>query len=158
MKKLYIPNFGDILIKNVLFDINGTIQFYGQISKGLIEKFQKIKDIYNVYLISADTRGNLKELANELGVKYIKITPKDITEARAKNYKLEKLGKNETIAIGNGNNDSLMINNALLGITIIGSEGATKKTILNSDLIFTNPIDVLDFLMDDKAIIGTLRR
>ncbi|TXT65221.1 MAG: hypothetical protein BAJALOKI3v1_120028 [Promethearchaeota archaeon] len=158
MKKLYIPNCGEILIRNILFDVNGTIQFSGSISKDLIPKFQKIKEIYDVYLISADTRGNLEELANQLQVKYIRINPKEISESQAKNYQLDKLGKNETIAVGNGNNDSLMLKNALLGILIIGNEGATRESLFNSDLVFTNPIDVLDFLIDEKAIIGTLRK
>lgn len=157
MKKINIPNFGETVIRNVIFDINGTIQFQGEISVELVKKFHKFKEIYNIYLISADTRGNLKDLAEKLGVKYIKITPKEISEARAKNYELEKLGKKETIVVGNGNNDSLMIKNAILGIVIIGAEGAATKSLLNSDLVFTDPNDVLDFLMDDKAIIGTLR-
>ncbi|MBD3215139.1 MAG: hypothetical protein GF311_21210 [Candidatus Lokiarchaeota archaeon] len=158
MKKLYIPNFGEILIRNILFDVNGTVQFFGNISEDLNERFQKLKEIYNIFLVSADTRGNLEEIANRLQVKFIKITPKDISESQAKNYQLDKLGKNETIAIGNGNNDSLMLKNSIIGILIIGSEGATIESLLNSDLVFTNPIDVLDFLMDDDAIIGTLRR
>jgi len=157
MKKINIPHFGETVIRNVIFDINGTIQFQGEISVELVKKFHKLKEIYNIYLISADTRGNLKELAEKLRVKYIKITPKEISEVRAKNYELERLGKSETIAIGNGNNDSLMIKNAILGIVIIGSEGASTKSLLNSDLVFTDPEDVLEFLMDDKAIIGTLR-
>ncbi|TFF92950.1 MAG: HAD family hydrolase [Promethearchaeota archaeon] len=157
MKKINIPNYGEILIKNIIFDINGTIQFQGRISDEIVKKFQEIKQIYNIYLISADTRGNLKELAEKLGVKYIKINPIDVSEAEAKNQELEKLGKNETIAIGNGNNDSLMLKNALFGILLIGGEGATTKSLLNSDVIFTDPIDIIDFLKDEKAIIGTLR-
>ncbi|MFO7795861.1 MAG: HAD family hydrolase [Promethearchaeati archaeon] len=157
MKKINIPHYGEILIKNIIFDINGTIQFQGKISDEIVKKFQEIKEIYNLYLISADTRGNLKELAEKLGVKYIKINPTDVSEAEAKNQELEKLGKNETIAIGNGNNDSLMLKNALFGILLIGREGATTKSLLNSDVIFTDPMDIIDFLKDEKAIIGTLR-
>jgi len=157
MKKINIPNYGEILIKNIIFDINGTIQFQGKISDEIVKKFQEIKEIYNIYLISADTRGNLIQLAEKLGVKFIKINPKEISEAEAKNNELEKLGKRETIAIGNGNNDSLMLKNALFGILLIGREGATTKSLLNSDVIFTDTLDILDFLKDEKAIIGTLR-
>jgi soluble P-type ATPase len=157
MKEINIPNHGKIIIKNVIFDINGTIQFNGQISEEVREKFDELKNIYDLYLISADTRGNLKELAEALDIAYIKINPEDITEAEAKNIELTKLGKDVTVAIGNGNNDALMLKNSVLGITVLGSEGASLNSILNSDVIMSSPIDAINFLLDEKTMIGTLR-
>ena len=157
MKEIFIPNYGKLIIKNVIFDLNGTIQFKGKISKAVVNKFKQLKEIYNVYLLSADMRGNLKELAEKLNVSYIKIIPKEITEAEAKNIELIKLNKDETIAVGNGNNDALMLKNAVIGITVLGEEGATIKSILNSDVVVPNPICAFDFLLDEKIMIGTLR-
>ena len=59
--------------------------------------------------------------------------------------------------MGNGNNDSLMLKNAVIGITVLGEEGATVKSILNSDVVVPNPISALDFLLDEKIMSGTLR-
>jgi soluble P-type ATPase len=157
MKEIDIPNYGKLIIKNVIFDLNGTIQFKGKISEAVVNKFEQLKEIYNVYLLSADIRGNLKELAEKLNVSYIKIIPKEITEAEAKNNELLKLNKDETIAVGNGNNDALMLKNAVIGITVLGEEGATVKSILNSDVVVPNPISALDFLLDEKIMSGTLR-
>ncbi len=157
MKEFNIPNYGKITLKNIIFDINGTLQFKGQIPETLIKKFDELKRYYNIYLVSADTRGNLKELADSLKVSFIKINPKGESEAEAKNTELIKLGKEVTVAIGNGNNDALMLKNSILGITILGSEGATVKSILNSDVILPDPLSAIDFLLDEKIIIGTLR-
>jgi len=157
MKEIDIPNYGKIIVKNVIFDLNGTLQFKGKISEAVVNKFEQIKEIYNVYLVSADNRGNLKELAKKLNVSYIKINPKEITEAEAKNNELIKLNKDNTIVVGNGNNDALMLKNAVIGITVLGNEGATVKSILNSDVVFPNTISALDFLLDEKIMIGTLR-
>lgn len=157
MKEFNIPNYGVITIKNIIFDINGTLQFKGRISEALIKKLDELKKVYNVYLISADTRGNLKELADLLKVSYIKINPKGDSEAEAKNSELIKLGKEVTVAIGNGNNDALMLQNSILGISILGSEGATTKSVLNSKVIFPNPLNAIDMLLDEKTMIGTLR-
>jgi len=157
MKEFNIPNYGKIVIKNVIFDINGTIQFNGQISEEVLVKFDELKNLYELYLISADTRGNLKELAETLDIAYIKIDPKDVSEAEAKNIELTKLGKDVTVAIGNGNNDALMLKNSILGITVLGSEGASLNSILNSDVIVSSPIDAINFLLDEKTMIGTLR-
>lgn len=157
MKKILIPNYGVLSIENILFDINGTLQFKGVISNAVISKFQELKRNFNVYLISADTRGNLKELAEKLDVDYVKIAPKEITEAEAKNIELEKLGKARTIAVGNGNNDALMLKNAALGIAIMGSEGLTVKSLLNSDIVAPDPLSALELLLDEKSLIATLR-
>jgi len=157
MKKVNIPHFGLLEIKNIIFDINGTIQFNGKTSNKLIEKFRELKQHYTIFLISSDTRGNLNELAKELDTKYIRINTGIQTDAEAKNKELLKLGKENTAAIGNGNNDMLMLKNAALGILIIGSEGASSKSLMNADVIFTNPIDAINFLLDEKAIIATLR-
>ncbi len=157
MKKFVIPKFKSLTIENVIFDINGTLQFQGMISNEVVTKVKELKERYNIYLVSSDTRGNLKQLANKLEVAYIKITVDNISDAEGKNKELEKLGKHRTIAIGNGNNDALMLKNARLGILIIGSEGASTKSLMNADLVFTSIVDAIGFLMDDKAIIATLR-
>ncbi len=157
MKEFIIPNYGKITIKNIIFDINGTIQFKGQISDDLVKKIEELKKIYKVYLVSADTRGNLKELAEKIKVSYIKINPVETSEAEEKNRELIRLGKDVTVAVGNGNNDALMLKNSILGITVLGSEGATIKSILNSDVIVPDPISAIDLLLDEKVMIGTLR-
>ena len=157
MKEFIIPNYGKITIENIIFDINGTIQFNGQISDDLVKKIEELKKVYKIYLVSADTRGNLKELAEKLNVSYIKINPVENSEAEEKNRELIRLGKDVTVAIGNGNNDALMLKNAILGITILGSEGATIKSILNSEVIVPDPISAINLLLDEKIMIGTLR-
>ena len=157
MRIFDIPNYGKIQIKNVLFDVNGTIQINGKIPSKLKKELRKLKSYFNVYLISADTRGNLNQIALELGVTAIKISVSEFLESKAKNDELIKLGKEETIAIGNGNNDHMMLKNAIIGIAILGKEGLSSKTFMNSDLIFSNSLDAILFLMDEKKVIATLR-
>ena len=157
MKIVDIPNFGKITLKNILIDVNGTIQFYGNISRKARRYIRRLKKFFNIYLISADTRGNLKEIAKKLNVNYIKIISKEISEAEAKNLELMKLGKDFTVAIGNGNNDYLMLKNSVIGIVILGEEGASVKSLMNSDLILNNLKEVINFLLDEKIMIATLR-
>ena len=157
MRTINIPNYGEITIKNVLFDMNGTIQFEGKISEKLHEKFDILKKFYNVYLISSDTRGNLEDIAKKLDVNYITINSDKIPHEEAKCKVLMTLGEDVTVAVGNGNNDALMLKKALLGLAIIGKEGATTKCVLNSDVLFPDPISAINFLLDDKIMIATLR-
>jgi len=157
MRIINIPNYGEISIKNVLFDMNGTIQFEGKLSEKLCEKFNLLKKFYNVYLISSDTRGNLDTVAKKLVTSYIIIDSNKFSHEEAKCKVLMKLGENVTVAVGNGNNDALMLKKALLGLAIIGKEGATTKCVLNSDVLFPDPISAINFLLDDKIMIATLR-
>ena len=153
-----IPNYGKIHIKNILFDVNGTIQFDGRIPTKVKKRIKRLKNYYNIFLISADTRGNLNQIALNLGVKSIKISPSELLEAETKNNELIKLGREETVAIGNGNNDFMMLKNAILSIAILGKEGLSSNTLMNSELVFSNCIDAINFLMDEKKVIATLRK
>ena len=157
MRIFDIPNYGKIKIENVIFDVNGTIQFDGIVPTKLRKKIKKLKSYFNIFLISADTRGNLDKVALKLGVNSIKISPSGLSEAELKNNELLKLGKEKTVAIGNGNNDHMMIKNAIIGIAILGKEGLASKTLMNSDLAFFNCIDAIHFLMDEKKVLATLR-
>ena len=157
MRIFDIPNYGKIHIKNVLFDLNGTIQYNGIIPKRIIREIKRLKSYFKIFLISADTRGNLNDIALKLGVTGIKIQPAGLLEAEAKNNELLKLGREETVAVGNGNNDSIMLKTAVLGISILGEEGLASKSLQNSDLVFSNCIDAIRFLMNEKKIIATLR-
>ncbi|MFN2363597.1 MAG: haloacid dehalogenase, partial [Halarsenatibacteraceae bacterium] len=71
---------------------------------------------------------------------------------------IREIGSSETIAIGNGNNDRLMVEEAAIGIALIGNEGAAIDTILNSDLIISNIVDVFDLLEDPARLIASLRK
>lgn len=156
MKIFDIPNYKRLEIKNILLDINGTIQFDGKISEELKRKIKELTNFFNVILISADTRGNLEEIASELGVNYVKLI-KDKTEREQKGEIVDKYNKKNTIAIGNGNNDELMLKKAVLGIAIMGAEGASLKAINAADIIVNSPIYAIDIILDEKKMIATLR-
>jgi len=156
MKIYEIPNYKRLEIENILLDINGTIQFNGKISEELKQKIMELKQKFQIILISADTRGNLKEIASELDLNYEKLT-ENRSEREQKEKIVEKYNKESTIAIGNGNNDELMLKKAALGIAIIGSEGVSIKAITSADIIVTNPIDAIDLILDEKKLIATLR-
>ena len=156
MKIYEIPNYKRLEIKNILLDINGTIQFNGKISVELKQKIMELKQKFKIILISADTRGNLKEIASELDLNFEKLT-ENRPEREQKGKIVDKYNKENTIAIGNGNNDELMLKKAALGIAIIGSEGVSIKAINSADIIVTNPIDAIDLILDEKKLIATLR-
>jgi soluble P-type ATPase len=70
---------------------------------------------------------------------------------------LKKLGPKKTIAYGNGNNDTLMLKEASVGICILGDEGASKEVLESSDLIIGSIEKGLNLLVEPNKLKATLR-
>ncbi|WP_024789803.1 HAD family hydrolase [Lebetimonas sp. JH292] len=151
--KLEIQNIGVIEIKNVVLDFNGTIARDGKIFEEMKVYYKRISENFNIYVITSDTHGNAtKELQN---------LPVKLTILKTNNHTKEKeeFVKNlkNTFAIGNGNNDSLMLKAADIGVCVINEEGASSKSIVNSDIVCKTIIDALGLLENSKRIVATLR-
>lgn len=154
--KIEIPNYGEFKIENLAFDFNGTLAAGGKVPEKVIKKLNSLTTNFKVYILTADTFGTVREMVNELDIEVAIIEKGDGT-----NFKrdfIQKIGNNETIAIGNGNNDRLMLEEAAIGIALIGNEGAAIKTILNSDLVLNNIFDVFQLLEEPERLIASLRK
>jgi hypothetical protein len=75
--------------------------------------------ILEVRLLSADTFGRLDNIAGELGVAAQRLVRGE-PEAQQKARVVQELGAERTIAIGNGANDVGMLEEAALGIAVLG--------------------------------------
>ena len=147
-----IPNFKEIEIKNIVFDYNGTIAVDGKLIDEVREFFKHSK--FNVFVITADTFGSVKtELEEFKNVNVIILNTTNHTKEKAEFV----MSLKNTIAIGNGNNDSLMLKEAEIGICVIGKEGASSKSIMNSDIVVKDIKDAINLIENPKRIIATLR-
>jgi soluble P-type ATPase len=70
---------------------------------------------------------------------------------------LESLDPTRTVAIGNGNNDHLILKEATLGVAVLGDEGISVSAMKNADVIVKNISDALDLFLKQKRLIATLR-
>ena len=68
------------------------------------------------------------------------------------------IGADRAIAIGNGQNDALMLYQAALGIMVIQQEGAFAKLINVSDIICHTINDALSLILNPLRIVATLRK
>ncbi len=146
----------------ILLDLNGTIATDGKIKEGIKERLSMLKEKAEIYILSADTFGTLDDIANDLNVKGMRVDKERYgSEKIAKLKILENLKKEnpnkKIIAIGNGNNDELLLKNADLGICVIGDEGAWTKTLLSSDIVVKDIIDALDLLLKENRMKATIR-
>ncbi|RKD33919.1 HAD family hydrolase [Thermohalobacter berrensis] len=155
MIEVDIPSFRSITIENVIFDYNGTLAVDGKLINGVKEKLKELCKKVNIYVLTADTFGTVRENLKDLDVK-VKIISKENGVVDKLRF-LRELGEDRTITVGNGNNDSLMIKESALGICVLEREGISTKALLNSDIVVKNIIDVFYMLLSTKRMIATLR-
>jgi len=156
MLTLEIKNLGRIDIQNLVLDMNGTITCDGKLIDGIYERIQSLKKLLDIYIISADTFGTAKKIAEQLGVKRIQLNASS-RESKQKAAFVDSLNPKMTIVIGNGQNDVRMLKIARIGIGVIGSEGMIADLFSSAKIIVTSPIDALELLLQPKRLIATLR-
>ncbi len=156
MLSFNISGIGKIELENAVFDLNGTIAVNGKIADKVKSKLNKLSENLNIYLLTADIYGTAEKLISDITLELVKISP--VNEAQKKRDFILKIGKEKTIAIGNGANDALMLKEAKIGIAVIEKEGASQNAILNADLMVRNIDDALDLLLNPIRIASTLRQ
>ncbi|MEW6375211.1 MAG: HAD family hydrolase [Thermodesulfobacteriota bacterium] len=142
-------------IENIVLDLNGTIATDGKIPSGVKEKINVLSGKAKIYILTADTQGTASEEIQTMNVGLVKMP-----EERSKKGKLEflkTLNLEGTVAIGNGNNDRLILKEAALGIAVLGDEGLSVSAMKNADIIIKNISDALDLFLRPKRLIATLR-
>ena len=151
-----IPGREIIEVKNVLLDYNGTIATDGKLIDGVGELINELSDRINFYVLTADTFGSVKkELAN-VDCK-VTIIPKGNQDIAKLDF-LKHLGKDVTLAVGNGKNDKLMLKEAIVGVALIQDEGVCVETMLAADIACKSIIDVFQYFKTPNRLIATLRR
>lgn len=156
MIKLNIPCYKKINIDNIIFDYNGTLAVDGRLIDGIKERLVEISKYVKPYIITADTFGTVRENFKDIDVE-IKIISKENGSMDKFNL-VKELGFERTIAVGNGNNDELMLRESVIGVGILGEEGLSSKALLASDIIIKDVKDIFDMITNKKRMIATLRK
>ena len=151
-----IKGFKNMNIDNLLLDYNGTIAKDGKLILGSKKILAELAKELNIYVITADTNQSVVEELIGLPLKTIIID--GINEAEDKLEALKKLGENKTAAVGNGNNDILILKESILGIGLINDEGISSAAVLNSDIVVKSLEDALSLFLKPKRLRATLRK
>ena len=155
MMRIDIPGRDVLEIRHLVLDMNGTLSLDGELLGGVAERIEALRGKLEILIITADTLGTAQQIAAGLGVQLHKIDA-----ARQPEQKLafiKQLGYQTTAAIGNGANDVLMLKKAVLGICIVGPEGAAWESVSACDVVVSDINAALDLLLKPKRLIATLR-
>ncbi len=155
MIEIQIPGHKKLHLKHLVLDYNGTIAFDGRLIPGVKEKLEGLSEKLQIHIITADTFGLVQ---SEMGGIPCKITvlPVENQDAGKLEY-IKSLMLENTVCIGNGRNDRMMLKEASLGIAVVQEEGAAIVTILEADILCSNILTALDLLINPLRLVATLR-
>ncbi|OQX95431.1 ATPase P [candidate division KSB1 bacterium 4572_119] len=152
---IQVPGFGEITLKNIVFDFNGTMAVQGKLIDGVRERLTRLAENLKVYVLTADTFGKAAKELEGLPCK-LHILSGGNEDAQKESY-VQKLGAESCCAFGNGNNDKKMLRAAKVGIAVIEGEGCSSQAVLSSDIIVKSILNGLDMLLDPNRLKATTR-
>ncbi|MBA4416655.1 MAG: ATPase P [Syntrophus sp. (in: bacteria)] len=155
MISVSIPGWGDLDIEYLVVDYNGTCAFDGKLKEGVKEIMEKISRHIKVFIITADSYGNIDNEGNTIGFSIIKVNKDQSGKDKAR--VIRELGPEKVVAIGNGANDATMLKEAALGIGVIGGEGCSAILMKEADLVVNNIVDALGVILHPERLLATLR-
>lgn len=155
MLRIAIPGYQVLQLAHLVTDYNGTVAVDGKLVSGVGPRLTTLAQHLQIHIITADTFGLVQQQVTGLPCQVVVIGPED--QAGAKLRYVQALGAEQTVALGNGRNDHLMLQAAGLGIAVLLAEGAASKTILAADVLTPSILDALDLLLNPLRLTATLR-
>lgn len=152
-----IPGWRALHLHHLVLDVNGTLTLDGELLAGVSDRITLLNSLLDLHLLSADTFGRLDEIADCLGVKAVRLKAGEPEPAQKAGF-VRALGSGQVAAMGNGANDVQMLQEAALGIAVLGPEGTATDALLAADLVVISPLDALDLLLNSRRLVATLRR
>jgi soluble P-type ATPase len=150
------PGQEPLEIEFILIDFEGTLASDRRVHPKAKDKLNLLSKRTKIYILTKGEKevmeGNLRRVKAEIFY---------VTEGEASQRKLDllrQLGATKAVAIGNGVDDAPMIEEAALGICIMSQEGTSFEAMKRADLVVSNILDALDFLLKplrQKATLGS---
>lgn len=149
-----IPGQGQLEIKTIILDLNGTLSVGGVVPEGVKERLNQLKAAgFKLIFFTGNTRNDADDLATSLGIEW-----KLAKNAEDKRSLASELEPETCASIGNGLIDLELMQVVKLRIVTLQAEGIHVQTLLNSDIVIPNINDALDLFIDEQRLIATLRR
>jgi soluble P-type ATPase len=156
MFTLDIPGFGPVQLKYLVSDFTGTLSVDGRLLEGVRDRLNEIGGFLEIHFLTADTFGKAQEELKDIRGSRIQILTGQDHDRQKEEY-VRRLGAEQTIAFGNGNNDRLMLKAAKIGVAVSTGEGCAADAIRAADIFVTHILEGLDLLLHPKRLKATLR-
>ena len=152
---LDIPGFRTLNLEHLVLDFNGTLAVDGRLLEGIETRLAALANELDLHVVTGNTYGDARDHLRNCPVEIICLPVAD--QALAKGDYVRRLGPDRVAAIGNGRNDAVMLEQAALGIVVLGTEGLATDALDVADVVVRHAVDGLGLLLRPKRLIATLR-
>jgi soluble P-type ATPase len=142
-------------IEAILIDFEGTLASDRRVHPKAKDKINLLSKRAKIYILTKEEKEHAEEVLKKVKAEIIYLTEGESSQKKLD--LLRQMGANRTVAIGNGVDDVPMIEEAGFGICVLGKEGTFSEAMKKADVVFTNILDALDFLLKplrQKATLG----
>jgi len=150
------PGMENLDIHFVLIDFEGTLAMDGRVHPKAKDKVNLLSKRATLYILTKSNREKVEETLRKMKVEILYVTEGDSSQQKLK--VLQRLGPHQTAVIGNGLDDVRIMEQAGLGMCVIGKEGSSAEALAKADLVVTHVLDALDFLLKPMRQRATLGR
>ena len=138
----------------ILMDFEGTLAQDRRVDPKAKDKINLLSKRMKIYILAKGEKEVVEDVLKKVKAEVIYLRERET--AQRKLSLLQQLGARRTVAIGNGVDDAPMLEEAGLGICILGREGASVEAMQKADVVVTNILDALDFILKPLRQEATL--
>ncbi len=109
----------------------------------------------SIHILTADTFGRVREALIGVSCQIHILTGPD-QDVQKEDY-VKKIGPEEVIALGNGNNDRLMLKTARVGVAVLEEEGCAVQAVRGAHIQVRSALSALSLLLHPLRMKATLR-
>lgn len=149
------PGQSPLDIEFVLLNFEGTLATDRRVHPKAKDKLNLLSKRCKIYILAKGEQEAIWAVLKKVKAELVYLTEGQVSQGKLD--LLRQVGAARTVAIGNGVDDVAMIEEAGLGICIIGVQGTSAQAIRKADVVFTDILYALDFLlkpMRHQAMLG----
>ncbi|HYA90512.1 MAG TPA: HAD family hydrolase [Thermodesulfobacteriota bacterium] len=149
------PGQSNLEIEFILIDFEGTLASDRRVHPKAKDKINLLSKRTKIYILTKEEKERVEEVLKKVKAETVYLTGGESSQKKLE--LLRQLGPARTVVIGNGIDDISMIEEAGLGVCILGKEGTSSEAMKKADVVFMNILDALDFLLKplrQKASLG----
>lgn len=148
------PGQNPLEIEFILLNFEGTLATDRRVHPKAKDKLNLLAKRIKIYILAKGDQAAIGEILGKVKAEVIYLTEGEVSQGKLD--LLRQVGAPRTVAIGNGVDDAAIIEEAGLGICILGKEGTSAEAIKKADVVFTDILDALDFLLKPLRHQATL--
>jgi len=148
------PGQEPLEIDFILIAFEGTLASDRRVHPKAKDKLNLLSRRSTIYILTKEEKERMEEVLRKVKAEIISLPEGE--SSQRKSDLVRQLGATRAVTVGNGVDDVPMMKEAAFGLCVIGKEGASSEAVKNADVVFTDILDALDFLLKPLRQKATL--